>query len=77
MCAPSTESETDISQNGLPRKRFNAMNSPEDFLNNRELISLIERTIERVETSISEEHRADSIMETSPYESYPRLTPYI
>ena len=60
MCAPSIESETDISQNRLPRKRFNVTNIPEDFLNNREAVSLIERTIERIESSISEEHGANS-----------------
>ena len=45
--------------NSSSRKRFNVLNIPSDFLNNDETTILIERTIERIETSISEEHGAN------------------
>ena len=51
---------TYLKHDGLPRKRFNVTNIPQDFLNNREAISLIERTIERIDYIISEEHGANS-----------------
>ena len=45
--------------NSSSRKRFNVLNIPSDFLNNDETTILIERIIERIETSISEEHGAN------------------
>ena len=58
--ASLSENNAGVDQNNSSsRKRFNVLNIPSDFLNNDETTILIERTIERIETSISEEHGAD------------------
>lgn len=41
------------------RKSFNVSNLPNEFLNDREAVHLIQRTIDRIESSISEENGAN------------------
>ena len=61
MLSCLVENSPNMEQNhNSSRKSFKVSNIPSDLLNNREAMILIERTIERIETSMSEEHETNS-----------------